>query len=304
MISYHQLRLFIQLSRPLFLLGGVLLYALGAAIAAYLGRPFDRTLYLVGQILVTLLQLMTHYLNEYFDSDADQHNSSRTWLSGGSGAIGSEGLPKKVALYAAVITLALAATIATAALVTDAFPALAWLVLLLSFSGAFFYNAPPLRLASSGYGELIASVVTAGLTPAFAFALQTGELHRLLLMSTVPLIALCFAMIMVFELPDYATDLKHRKRTLMVRLGWSAGMRAHDIAIVFALVSFGVAFSLGLPPRVGFGALIVVPLAAAQIWQLNRIRQGYPPKWNSLTLSAMALFATAAYLELAGYLLT
>jgi 1,4-dihydroxy-2-naphthoate octaprenyltransferase len=100
----------------------VLLYALGAAIAAYLGRPIDATLYLIGQVLVTLLQQMTHYLNEYFDSETDQENSSRTWLSGGSGATGPEGLPKKVALYAAVITLALATTISTAALVTGAFP--------------------------------------------------------------------------------------------------------------------------------------------------------------------------------------
>lgn len=304
MISVHHLRLFIRLSRPFFLLGGFLLYALGAAIAAYLGRPIDAALYLVGQILVTLLQLMTHYLNEYFDSEMDQDNSSRTWLSGGSGAIGPEGLPKKVALYAAVITLALAATISTAALVTGAFPVLAWPVLLLSFAGAFFYSAPPLHLATTGYGELIAALVVAGLTPTFAYVLQTGELHRLLLMSTSPLIALAFAMIVVFELPDYSTDLKHGKRTLMVRVGWSTGMRAHDVAIAFALITFAVAFSLGLPPRVGYGALIVVPLALAQIWQLNRIRQAHPPRWNSLTIGAMALFAIAAYLELIGYLLT
>lgn len=304
MISFHHLRLFIRLSRPFFLLGGFLLYALGAAIAAYLGRPIDAALYLVGQILVTLLQLMTHYLNEYFDSEMDQDNSSRTWLSGGSGAIGPEGLPKKVALYAAVITLALATTISTAALVTGAFPVLAWPVLLFSFAGAFFYSAPPLHLATSGYGELIAALVVAGLTPTFAYVLQTGELHRLLLMSTTPLIALAFAMIVVFELPDYSNDLKHGKRTLMVRVGWSTGMRAHDVAIAFALITFAVAFSLGLPPRVGYGALIVVPLALAQIWQLNRIRQAHPPRWNSLTIGAMALFAIAAYLELIGYLLT
>jgi len=303
-ISFHHLRLFIRLSRPFFLLGGFLLYALGAAIAAYLGRPIDAALYLVGQILVTLLQLMTHYLNEYFDSEMDQDNSSRTWLSGGSGAIGPEGLPKKVALYAAVITLALATTISTAALVTGAFPVLAWPVLLFSFAGAFFYSAPPLHLATSGYGELIAALVVAGLTPTFAYVLQTGELHRLLLMSTTPLIALAFAMIVVFELPDYSNDLKHGKRTLMVRVGWSTGMRAHDVAIAFALITFAVAFSLGLPPRVGYGALIVVPLALAQIWQLNRIRQAHPPRWNSLTIGAMALFAIAAYLELIGYLLT
>ena len=304
MISFLQLRLFVRLSRPLFLLGGVLLYALGAAIAAYLGRPIDSTIYLVGQAIVTLLQLMTHYLNEYFDASADQENSSRTWLTGGSGAIGPEVLPMKVAVYAAVISLALATTISTAALVTGTFPLMTWPVLLLAFIGAFFYSAPPLRLVSTGYGELVASLVVAGLTPTFAYVLQTGEFHRLLLMSTVPLVALCFAMIIVFELPDYATDIKYGKRNLLVRLGWSAGMRAHDVAIVFALISFAIAFSFGLPSRVSFGALIVVPLAAAQIWQLNRIRQGYPPKWTTLTFSSLALFSIAAYLELAGYLLT
>jgi len=302
-ISFPKLILFIRLSRPLFLLGGLLLYALGAAIAAYLGRPIDAALYLVGQAIVTLLQLMTHYLNEYFDAEADRENDSRTRLTGGSGAIGSEGLPKSVALNAAVVSLALATTISTAALITQAFPLLAWPVLLLGFLGAFFYSTPPLRLMSTGYGELAIALVVAGLTPTFAYVLQTGELHRLLLMSTVPLIALCFAMIIVFELPDYATDVKHGKRNLMVRLGWSSAMRAHDIAIVFALISFAIAFSFGLPPRVGLGALIVVPLAGAQIWQLNRIRQGHPPKWTTLTFSALALFGIAAYLELAGYLL-
>lgn len=304
MISFQQLRLFIRLSRPLFLLGGVLLYALGAAIANFLGRPLDPALYLVGQALVTLLQLMTHYLNEYFDSDADQGNTSRTWLTGGSGAIGPERLPKSVALYAAVTSLALATTISSAALITGAFPLLAWPVLLLGFLGAFFYSTPPLRLVSTGYGELTTGLVVAGLTPTLAYVLQTGDLHRLLLMSTTPLVALCFAMIIVFELPDYAADLKHGKRNLMVRLGWSAGMRAHDVAIVFALISFAIAFSLGLPSRVSLSALIVLPLAAAQIWQLNRIRQGYPTKWTTLTFGALGLFVIAAYLELAGFLLT
>ena len=302
MISLHQLGLFIRLSRPLFLVGGVLLFALGAAIAGFLGRPVDPGLYLVGQILVTLIQLMTHYVNEYFDSDADQENTSRTWFTGGSGAVGPDGLPKRVALYAAAISLALAAVVATAALVTGSFPLLAWPVLLLASFGAFFYSAPPLRLLSSGYGELIAAIIVAGLTPAFAFTLQTGELHRLLLMSTTPLIALCFAMIIVFELPDYATDVKYDKLNLMVRLGWSAALRAHDLAIGFAIISFAVAFGFGLPRRVGLGALLVVPLAFAQVWQVNRIRQGYPRRWLSLTFGALALFAVASYLELAGYL--
>jgi len=300
----RQILLFLKLSRPHFLMGGFLLYGLGASIASYLGRPIDPGLYALGQALVTAIQLMTHYLNEYFDSPADRENSNRTPLSGGSGALGPDGLPRKVALYAGILSLALAATIGSAALVSGAMPALAWIILILIFLGAYFYSAPPVRLVSSGYGEIAASVLVAGLLPSFGYAVQTGEIHRLLLMSTTPLMALGFAMLLVFDLPDYATDVKYAKRNFTVRLGWQAAMRAHDLAVVFALLSLAVAYLNGLPPRVALGALIATPLGVAQVWQMRRIRMGFPPRWTTLTLSALALFALAAYLELAGYLLS
>ena len=41
----RSIRLFFILSRPLFLVGGVLVYALGAGIARYLGTPIDWGLY-------------------------------------------------------------------------------------------------------------------------------------------------------------------------------------------------------------------------------------------------------------------
>jgi len=300
----RQILLFLKLSRPHFLMGGFLLYGLGVSIASYLGRPIDLGLYALGQALVTAIQLMTHYLNEYFDSPADRDNPHRTPLSGGSGALGPDGLPRKVALYAGILSLALAATIGSAGLVNGAMPALAWIILILIFLGAYFYSAPPVRLVSSGYGEIAASVLVAGLLPSFGYAVQTGEIHRLLLMSTTPLMALGFAMLLVFDLPDYATDVKYAKRNFMVRLGWQAAMRAHDLAVVFALLSLAVAYLNGLPPRVALGALIATPLGVAQVWQMRRIRMGFPPRWTTLTLSALALFALAAYLELAGYLLS
>lgn len=304
MLTWRNVRLFIRLTRPHFILGGILLYGLGGAIASHLGHRIDSGSYLLGQLLVTLLQLMTHYLNEYYDSDADQSNLNRTRFTGGSGAIGPEALPKRVAFYSAVISLALATTVASAALVTGSLPLLSWPVLLLGFLGGFYYSVPPPRLVASGYGELLASLVVAALVPIFAYIIQAGDINRLLVMSTTPLIGLCFAMLIVFELPDYAADVRHHKRNLVVRLGWLAAMRAHDIALAFAMLSFAVAFAYGLPRRVAMSALILLPLAAAQIWQLRRIRRGYPPRWNSLTFSALALFAIGAYLELAGYLLS
>ncbi len=303
-IEPRKLLAFIRLSRPHFLVGGFLLYGLGASIASYLGQPIDRGLYVVGQLMVTAIQLSTHYLNEFYDGGADRANPNRTWMNGGSGELGEDGLPRKTALYGAIVSLSILAIVASMLLIRGGIPLLAWLCLVLGFLGAYMYNAPPLRLISSGYGELAASIIVAGIVPALAFSLQTGELHRLLLMSTTPLIALHFAMVLVFELPDYATDLKYGKRTLMVRLGWQAGMRIHDYAIFFAVLSYILAVFAGLPLRVALGGLIALPLALAQIWHMGRIREGYPPRWQLFTFSATGLFGLTAYLQMLGYLLS
>jgi 1,4-dihydroxy-2-naphthoate octaprenyltransferase len=294
--------LFLRLSRPHFLLGGFLLYALGVSIASYLGSSIDVGLYLLGQAIVTSIQLMAQYFNEYYDAPADIVNPSRTPFSGGSGTLGSEGLPRPTALYAGITALTFAATLTGLLVVRGSTSLLAWIFLILAFLGAFAYSAPPLRLIHSGYGELVVSLIVAGFLPAFAFSLHTGQLHRLILMSTIPLIALHFAMLIAFELPDYATDLKFDKRNLMVRLGWQTSMRVHDVAILFASLSFLVAYLNGLPWRVSLGTLIVLPLGIAQIWQMSRIQRGQPPHWTTLTWSAWLVFGVTAYLEWMGYL--
>jgi 1,4-dihydroxy-2-naphthoate octaprenyltransferase len=301
-ISIREIGLFIRLTRPLFLLGGILLYGLGGAILDYLGRPIDITLFILGQIGITAIQLVAHFLNEYFDSPRDSENPNRTLLTGGSGALGPGGLPRKVALYGAAFTLAITATIVIFLVTNEQTPMIAWIILSLIFLGAFLYSLPPISLATSGYGEASTSVLVAGLLPAFAFTLQTGEFHRLLVMTSTPLVALHFAMMLAFELPDFATDTKFEKRTLMVRIGWAAAMRLHDFAIIFAIGGVAFAFALGLPWRVALGSSIALPLALAQMWQFSRVRRGFPPNWRTITYSALALFAMTAYLQLVGYL--
>ncbi len=300
-LSTRQLGLFLRLSRPHFLLGGFLLFALGVSIAAYLGKSIRTEIYLLGQAIVTSIQLMTHYFNEYYDAPGDSENPARTPFSGGSGALGPGALPRSTALYAGIAALTLGATFTGLLIIQRSTSLITWLILLLAFLGAFAYSAPPFKLVHSGYGELVASFVVAGLVPAFAYSLQTGDLHRLLFMTTIPLIALHFSMMIAFQLPDFATDIKYAKRTLMVRVGWQTAMRMHDAAIIFAGLAYIGAYLSGLPWRVSLGTLIAVPLGIAQIWQMGRIRRGQPPNWAILTWSAMLLFGLSAYLEWMGY---
>jgi 1,4-dihydroxy-2-naphthoate octaprenyltransferase len=288
--------LIVRLSRPLFLLGAVLVYALGAGIARYLGVEIDWAIYLLGQTWVTLLQLSTHYLNEYFDAPADAANPNRTPFSGGSGVIGPGKLQRSTALVLAVGCLTVVASLTVLLIRQGTMSPTTLFVMVLIFLGAFFYSVPPVRLASTGYGELTTSILVANLLPALAFLLQTGELHRLLAMSTFPLTALHLAMMLAFELPDYINDLKFDKKTLMVRLGWQRGMTLHNALILSAYLLLALAVSFGLPFAIAWPSFLTLPIGLLQIWQMRRVADGAKPNWTTLTITPLILFAAMTYL--------
>jgi 1,4-dihydroxy-2-naphthoate octaprenyltransferase len=289
------IQLFIRLSRPFFLLGVAVLYILGAGIAHYLGTTIDWNAYFLGQAWVSLLQLGTQYLNEYYNSPADQANPNRTVLTGGSGAIGPGKLPRRVALLAALTCLAGLASL-TVILISTVKPSPeTYLIMFLAFLGGFFYSTPPIKLEASGYGELTTTALVAFMVPSFAFILQTGQMHRLLAMSGFPLAALMMAMLLAFELPDYATDLKFGKCTLMVRLGWQNGMSMHNILILSAFLALLLARLFNYPWFATVAGLLTLPMGLFQLWQMRSIANGAKPNWDLLTIGALALFGSMAY---------
>jgi 1,4-dihydroxy-2-naphthoate octaprenyltransferase len=302
--SWRQIALFVRISRPLNLSAGALLYAIGPAIADYLGRPIRPGILFAGLALVLFIQLMTHYVHAYSEPDREIDPSRRTPFTGPSGAVGPSRLPRIVPLSAAILVIGLGAVLATGLAIGRELPIAAWLLLALIFVGAFFYDAAPLRLSGSGYGEIIAAVIAAGLVPTFGYVIQTGEVHRFLLMATFPLVMLTFAMFIAIELPEYALSTTVRGGNLLTRLGWSTAMRIHDSAILLAILLFVLGIAAGLPRRLGTGMLIPLPLAVGQIWQMARIRNGLPPRWRLLILGAIGLVILTTYLELVGFLLT
>jgi 1,4-dihydroxy-2-naphthoate octaprenyltransferase len=245
-----------------------------------------------------MLQLSTHYFNEYYNALADLDNKNRTILTGGSGALGPGKIPRRFALLAGLACLAALASF-TVILVSYVQPASeVYLIMFIAFLGAFYYSTPPVRLEASGYGELTATILATFLLPAFAFSLQTGELHRLLAMSSFPLAALMMAMLLAFELPDYTNDLKYKKRTLMIRLGWQTGMGLHNILILSAFLILLLARLFGFPWFATLAGLLPLPVGLFQIWQMRNIASGAKPNWTALTIGALALFSVTAYLQM------
>ena len=114
-MSMRKIWAFVKLTRPLFLGGAVLLYLLGAALAWTQGVAVDWLRLLLGQLLVTSIQLTTHYANEYYDYEVDAAigsalaiGSARTPFSGGSGILVSGQLDRAVALHATHVCLVFA----------------------------------------------------------------------------------------------------------------------------------------------------------------------------------------------------
>ena len=231
---------FLKLSRPHFLGGGLLLYALGALIARYQGYAIDFHLYGLGQAFVSALQLMVHYLNEYWDVETDRLNQNRTPFSGGSGLLADGTISKETVFTAAVACLAVASGAAIWLILEYGVGPAAWALMVLMFLGAYSYSSPPFKLVNTGIGEVTASITVAGLVPALGHVLQAGIPSFLVVLATAPLVVYHFTMLLAFEFPDFLADEAAGKTTVLVRLGRRRGVTLHNAALLLAM-ALGVA---------------------------------------------------------------
>jgi 1,4-dihydroxy-2-naphthoate octaprenyltransferase len=295
---------FVRLGRPLFLLGGFVLYGLGAAVAVAQGRTIELSVYLLGQVVITAFQVMTHYANDYFDYEADRANATPTRWSGGSRVLTRDEVPRGAALAGALGAAAVG--IVTAIVLASRHPGpllvpVALTILVLSW----LYSGPPLRLHSTGLGEFDAVLVVAALVPFFAFYLQAPDLVgvRILLLAIVPVCCLQFAMLLAVGVPDSVGDSTVGKQTLVLRLGGLRAARWYMMAVAMAFAALPVLVGAGLPLAVAGTAALLVPLAAWRIWCASGGRALRPERWESLTFWSVALLVLTATAEIAGFLL-
>jgi len=88
----------------------------------------------------------------------------------------------------------------------------------------WFYSAPPLRLSYQGLGEP-ANMITMGfLMPGIGFWVINGGINGSFLLFSIPLFLYGLQFILTVELPDYESDKKAGKKTLVVRKGRKYGV--------------------------------------------------------------------------------
>lgn len=286
----------LRAARPISLLAGVLLYALGGGIAAYLGETIRWPVYWLGQGAVTLLQFSSFFLCEYFErASQPPFESIPVPRSGDEEKKEPAPVPRVIFLQVAVTAMTAGAVLTVILLAGGNLGPVAFLFLGLAFILAMLYAIPPFRLVYSGYGELVIAILVSNLFPAIAFLLQTGALHRLLALLTFPLTFLYLAAMLAQSLSAYLEDMQRERQTMLIRLGWQRGMSLHNFLIAAAFILLAISVLAGLPWRLAYPAFLALPVGIFQIWQINSIAGGVKPRWRLLALTAMASVGFAAY---------
>lgn len=285
---------FLRFSRPLHLLFAVLAYMLGAAMAHYLGAPWQAAQFFLGLACIITLHLSAAFLCEYFRHPAEP-------------LVEGETPRQRAETRARLLQMAIAALtivcLSSLGLLYTGLPPAAGLMLLLTAALYLAWAIPPARLVYSGYGELIQAILWADLLPAFAFLLQNNEPHRLLPLMTFPLTFLALAALLVENFRTFAADQRYGRLTLLVRLSWPRAVAVHHFLLAMAFLLFLSAPIFGFPWDMLWSLLLALPFALAQAWRLQQIASGGRTLWRlSTSLAAATLGLTLYFLALTFWL--
>lgn len=277
----------LKLIPPLHLLLVTLTYLVGASIAAYLGKPIQIFILILGLVILLLVQICMSFLLEVFRP----HNEP---LVKGETPKQKESLRSNL-LY---VSIGMVGAIVGIVFFVHLDLNLSLSTLLFLFSSLILilvYAVPPFRLANRGFGELILAVQVAFMTPSISFLLQADELSRLLTVLLLPLATLALAYFLIVNFTTFPDDQKYERGTLLRRLTWEHAVPLHHSLIAFAYLMFALVPLFGFALNLILPAFLTLPFAIFQIFQLHAIANGNPPNWKLLTSTALAVFGLTTY---------
>jgi 1,4-dihydroxy-2-naphthoate octaprenyltransferase len=292
----------LRTTRAPFLTATIVPILLGVAAAALEARWsfFLAALTLLGG---SFIHLGLNVANDVFDtlSGADAANTTPTQFSGGSRVAhyGLVRMPTLIGISAAFYLAGIAIGLYLA-LRTDFWP-LFWLGVV-GVVVSVFYTAPPFRLVHRGVGEVAVALGFGPIMLLGAYFVQAQRFTFEAVYLSIPVAILIALVLYVNEIPDRPGDEAAGKRTLPVRWGKDAVIRAYDWAVILTYALIAVGAIVGVLPRPTIIALATIPLA---IRVSRALRRDYENPY-ALMFSAMGtnikLHLFTGLLLFAGYL--
>jgi 1,4-dihydroxy-2-naphthoate octaprenyltransferase len=280
-----------QASRPsqLVLVSGV--YLLGGTVAAGLGATWQPATVALGLAPLLPLAASIHYANEYADVETDAR-TTRTPFSGGSGALPTTGLSRRVVLRAAVGTLLVGTSIALGLWLGGRLPTAALVLLGVGTVFGWQYSVGPLALAWHGLGELDNAALGGLVLPVYGAAVIEGPSPAVAL-AMGPFFLVVLLNLFATQWPDREADAAVGKETLAVK--WSRRRLRRTYAAVALLAGSGVValHPWLLPTPVAVSSAVIAPLLVVGARGYTRRRVPWPTVTAMVGLAAVQLLAWA-----------
>jgi len=274
-----------------YLIDGMLTYLLGAAIPSYLGITINIRKFFVGYVLIILVLLIPAVIRSYFAHARDME---------GAGAQGVKNqLGVKWMLLAFLSALLVLMTLTIIVLFNfEENPLTAWVFLGLVISLSVVNPVFSQSGKGLAYNGIVNGIIIAFLIPAFSLTLNLPELHRLLLLLTLPLLMIYWGCNLALGFEKYGSDLKSHKPSMLIVLGWQKGVFLHNIFILIGFLIIGLEPLIGISWSLVWPQLIMVLVGIFQIWQVQQISEGRKPQWRLLWITANFLFIFCVYMLL------
>jgi len=265
--------------RAPFLTASLIPVLVGAAAAWAAVGELDWWFFLVTMLGVVLLHLGANVTNDYWDyvGGTDVINRFRTPFSGGSTLLVERRLsPRKVLRLGQCLIVAgsLVGLYLVYAMGEDG-----WVILLLGMigvGGGYFYSAPPLNLASKGWGELAIGALFGLLAVLGTYFIQTTTFTLEVVAASLPVSLWIAAVIWINQIPDVEADSATGKRTMVVRLGIERSIEVYSAIQMAAAAAIAGAVILNLLPLTALVAIAAIVPATGAIAVLRRSQGLYP----------------------------
>jgi 1,4-dihydroxy-2-naphthoate polyprenyltransferase len=262
------LLLFIKMGRYQFMIIGILLYLIGAFWAIITASADPSVLQVIlGIVVMSPGHISVSYSNDYFDIEADRIKR-KTSYSGGSGVLIEHPELRPAAKWIALTYMSWSVLTGIAFTILFSYPL--WLIAFILMGNllAWFYTAPPLRLAYRGFGEICNSIAIGFFLPGMGYIVANQGFSMEFLYLYIPLTLLGFFFVFSVNLPDREGDIAAGKKNMIVMMGRKMGFLSIGFFAFFLTAYFFALYltewGYDVDGRV-LAVMALIPLALASI---------------------------------------
>lgn len=275
--------------KPFQLISLLLTYSLGVGLVQYVDEIRNWVDVWLGGIFLLMVTLSVELLVLLKPS-----KRQNDWLKGLSYADARRFRLITASLSATLLTIAV--TIFIGWMVESVlWQGLIFLILILMLSYTLYYLAQVL-VSWNPFQILFEGILFVVLPPAFAYFLQSQDLHRLLTLVVIGLVPAYWAYRLLTLLKTWGADQNSDTRTIVTEIGWERSMTIHNALILLTFLLFAMVTLFGFPWFLLWPVFLVLPLGLLEIWLMERVRRGSKPLWTVMQIAAACVLFIPMYL--------